>query len=109
MIQVTLRDGMLDALFRTDSAEAAALLSHSLTQLKQALGGQGVSVDRLQVAQAPRSERTDGGANDRNGSQQNGQNAGGFDWERHSDQQRRELIKRMWARLGAGDPLDLVA
>lgn len=106
LVQVSVRDGVIDASFQTSNADATQLLSHSLTQLKHSLESQGVTVDKLQVSQAPRSERADQ-QNDPKNSQQQGQN--GFDWERHSNQQRKEMLKRMWAKLGAGDPLDLVA
>ncbi len=106
LVQVSVRDGVIDASFQTSNADATQLLSHSLTQLKHSLESQGVSVDKLQVSQAPRSEHADK-QNDPKNSHQQGQS--GFDWERHSNQQRKEMLKRMWAKLGAGDPLDLVA
>lgn len=81
--------------------------SHSLTQLKHALEQSGVSVDKLQVTQAPRNEKPETGTRDNNSQQQNSQSA--TDWQKHSDQQRKEMLKRMWAKLGVGDPLDLVA
>jgi flagellar hook-length control protein FliK len=109
LIQVTVRDGLMAASFQTSNPEATQLLSHSLTQLKHSLENQGVSVDRLQVAQAPRGERSDN-STDRNPQQHNGQhNSSAFDASRQNDQQRREMLRRMWARLGVGDPLDLVA
>jgi flagellar hook-length control protein FliK len=111
-VQVSVRGGVIEASFQTSSAEATQLLSHSLAQLKHALENHGVTVDRLHVAQAPaRAERPESTQDRNNPSQQNpnGQSAGGFDWQRQSDQQRREIIRRMWARLGVGDPLDLVA
>jgi len=107
MITVNVRNGIIDASFQTANEQATQLLSHSMTQLKHALESQGVGVDRLQVAQAPRQERSEN-PSDRGGSQQQ-QSQSQMDWERHSDQQRREMIKRMWAKLGVGDPLDLVA
>ena len=109
LIQVTVRDGLMAASFQTSNPEAAQLLSHSLTQLKHSLESQGVSVDRLQVAQAPRGERSDN-STDRNAQQHNGQpNSSAFDASRQNDQQRREMLRRIWAKLGVGDPLDLVA
>lgn len=108
MVQVTMRDGLMDASFQTSNAEASQMLSHSLTQLKHSLETAGVNVDRITVAQAPRGETSNNSQNDRNNNQpQQGQ--GQMDWDRHSDQQRKEMLKRMWAKLGVGDPLDLVA
>lgn len=112
LINVTVRNGVLEASFQTNNAEATQLLSHSLTQLKHALESQGVGVDRLQVAQTaprPTDRAGDAGGQDR-GQQQPGSNGdSAADWSRQGEQQRRELLKRMWARLGVGDPLDLVA
>lgn len=108
MVQVTMRDGLMDASFQTSNAEASQMLSHSLTQLKHSLESAGVNVDRITVAQAPRSESSNNSQNDRNNNQQQ-QGQGQMDWDRHSDQQRKEMLKRMWAKLGVGDPLDVVA
>lgn len=108
MVQVTMRDGLMDASFQTSNAEASQMLSHSLTQLKHSLESAGVNVDRITVAQAPRSESSNNSQNDRNNNQQQ-QGQGQMDWNRHSDQQRKEMLKRMWAKLGVGDPLDVVA
>lgn len=108
MVQVTMRDGLMDASFQTSNAEASQMLSHSLTQLKHSLETAGVNVDRITVAQAPRNESSNNSQNDRNNNQQQ-QGQGQMDWDRHSDQQRKEMLKRMWAKLGVGDPLDVVA
>ncbi|MCS7033931.1 MAG: flagellar hook-length control protein FliK [Phycisphaerae bacterium] len=106
LIHVTVRGGLVEATFQTPSAQASQLLSHSLVQLKHALESQGVGVDRLSVSQAPRNERWET-APDRHSSAQQQQSH--WDWERHGEQQRRDALRRMWARLGVGDPLDLVA
>lgn len=108
MISLTVKNGVVDASLQASNADAAQLLSHSLTQLKHSLESQGISVDRLQVSQAPRSERGSDTQNDRNNPNQQ-QSQSQFDWDRQSDHQRREALKRMWAKLGVGDPLDMVA
>jgi flagellar hook-length control protein FliK len=111
-MQITVRviDGALSATFQTSSDDATRLLSHSLTQLKSALESQGVSVDRIQVTQAPReaqAPRQDDGQQQQqrdNPQRQQQQEA------MQQEQQRRQLLNRMWARMaGGGDPLDLVA
>jgi flagellar hook-length control protein FliK len=101
-VRIEMRDGIVSASFQTSSDDATRLLSHSLHQLKQTLESQGVSVEKLQVEQAPRERQ--GGAGD------GGQQAGGRDAaSQQQEQQRREMLERMWRRLQrGGDPLDLL-
>ncbi len=110
-MQITVKvvDGVLSATFMTSSDDATRLLSHSLTQLKSALEGQGVSIDRIQVTQGPReaqpSQNQDGRQN-----QQDNPNRQQQQETMHHEHQRRQLLERMWRRMaGGGDPLDLVA
>jgi flagellar hook-length control protein FliK len=106
-VTVQLRDGVMTASIQTTSDEATRLLSHSLNQLKHALESQGVSVERLHVAQAPRSDQNF----DRDNDPQRQQHQSLEDQaSARQEQQRREMLRRMWRRLGIGeDPLDLVA
>jgi flagellar hook-length control protein FliK len=103
-VTVQIRDGLVTASFETTSDEATRLLGHSLNQLKTVLEAQGVAVDKLQVQQAPRETQTSGRHDD--GRREQGspsQNA-------RQEQQRREMLQRMWRRLAGGqDPLDLTA
>jgi flagellar hook-length control protein FliK len=102
-VLVHMRDGTMTASFQTSNDDATRLLSHSLGQLKQALESQGVSVDKLHVQQSPRDQQA--GSDDHR--QQ--QNAREDESARH-EQQRKEMVRRMWRRLANGqDPLDLVA
>lgn len=106
VMQVTVRmtDGAMNASFETSSDQATRMLSHSLSQLKTALETQGVSVEKLQVQQSPRDQQTGTSSDDQQqrGSQQ--------DTASHREQERRELLQRMWQRLRLGsDPLDMVA
>jgi len=105
-VMVEMRDGVMNATFQTSNENATQLLSHSLNQLKHVLESQGVSVERLQVQQAPKSEQAttqqdpdhqqQRDANDQHTAQQ--------------EQQRKELLQRMWRKVsGAGDPLDFLA
>ena len=106
-VTVEVRGGALSASFQAGTGEAAALLSHSLSHLKTALESAGLSVERLNVTQAPREPS----ASQQNSSDARQQNGGGADADtsgRQQRQQRQEMIRRMWARLGK-DPLDLVA
>jgi flagellar hook-length control protein FliK len=111
-VTVKMNDGVLSASFQTSNAEATRLLSHTLQQLKSTLEASGVVVDRLQVQQAPAENRSSGARDGSDGRssqqhQQSGQESQQF---AHSEQQRREMLRRMWAKLGiGGDPLDLVA
>jgi len=92
------------ASFQTSNDDATRLLSHSLTQLKASLEAAGVTVDKLQVQQMPRETHTNAGEDQHRG--QGGQE----DFGRQQEQQRKEVIKRMWRKLaGESDPLDLVA
>jgi flagellar hook-length control protein FliK len=108
-LQVTVRmiDGVLNASFETSNDQAAKLLSHSLSHLKHVLESQGVSVDKLQVQQSPRSEQN----NSSNNEGQQRQSREQYDGQSsRQEEQRREMLRRMWRRLGVGsDPLDLVA
>lgn len=105
-MQITIRiqDNMVSASFETSSADATRLLSHSLAQLKHTLESQGVSVDRLQVQQAPRNERARGDEQQQSQQQQHAQ-----DDSARQEQQRREMMQRLWRRLANGaDPLDVL-
>ena len=100
----------MTATFQTSNEEATRLLSHSLNQLKHVLEGQGVSVERLQVQQAPKGDSaSSGGNNDDAKQQQNPQN-----WQdehaARQEQQRKEVLRRMWRRVsGMSDPIDVTA
>lgn len=104
-ISVRMQDGVMSASFQTSSDDATRLLSHSLSHLKSALESQGVSVERLQVEQSPRQQRP---SDDRPSQQQDPrQQDQSF---ARNEQQRRELLQRMWRRMSMGDdPLDMVA
>jgi flagellar hook-length control protein FliK len=105
-VQVHIQDGTMTATFQTTNDDATRLLSHSLATLKNSLESQGISVEKLQVQQAPRDQQTSTGQDQRESQQQN-------QWDNPSarqEQQRREMLQRMWRKLaGAEDPLDLVA
>lgn len=106
-IHVEVRDGVLTASFQTSNSEATRLLSHSLSQLKQSLESQGLSVDRLQVQQAPRDPNAnpDPDARDNRDHQQQSHEQAG-----QQEEQRREMLRRLWRRVaGERDPLDLLA
>jgi flagellar hook-length control protein FliK len=108
-VMVEMRDGVMNATFQTSNEQATQLLSHSLNQLKHVLETQGVSVERLQVQQAPRNEHT-GANDDPRQQQQQQQGPGGDDHAARQEQQRREMLRRMWRKVsGAGDPIDYLA
>jgi flagellar hook-length control protein FliK len=108
-LQVTVRmlDGVMSASFETSNDQATRLLSHSLGQLKQVLESQGLSVEKLHVQQSPREQSGSSSGDDPQHQQPSHEDR---QWARQ-EQQRREMLRRMWRRLGlAGtDPLDLVA
>ncbi len=106
-LQVTLsmKDGVMNATFQTSNDDATRLLSHSMTQLKTAMESAGISVDKLQVQHTPKDSQSHTAGEDQ-GKGQTGQD----DLTRQQEQQRKDMIKRMWRKLsGENDPLDLVA
>jgi hypothetical protein len=106
-VQIDVRDGMVSASFQTSNDEATRLLSHSLGQLRQTLEGQGVSVEKLQVQQTPREQFA---SNSDSRERERGPGQQGYERSAQDDQQRREMLARMWRRLAVGrDMLDLVA
>ena len=108
-VMVEMRDGVMNATFQTSNEQATQLLSHSLNQLKHVLESQGVSVERIQVQQAPKNEHTQGDG-DRQQQQQNQQRDMNDDHAARQEQQRKEMMRRMWRRVsGAGDPIDYMA
>jgi flagellar hook-length control protein FliK len=107
-LQVTVRveNGVISASFETSNEQATRLLSHNLSQLKTSLETQGVSVDRLHVHQSSGSENSSSSQNSDGDSQQ----SPGDGRSAQQEQQRREVLRRMWRRVrGDRDPLDLVA
>jgi flagellar hook-length control protein FliK len=103
-VAVRMNDGVMSVSFQTSSEEATRLLSHSLSQLKHGLETHGVSVDKLHVQQASRDHDT----NRQDADQQRQESGEEGSWRQ--EQQRRQMLQRMWRRLALGDdPLDLVA
>jgi flagellar hook-length control protein FliK len=111
-VTIRLNDGVMEASFETSNDQAAKLLSHSLSALKTSLESQGINVERLHVQQAPKSEQSnqqDGGNDDRDRQQQQNRDAA-QDHAARQEHQRKEMLRRMWAKLrGVEDPLDMVA
>lgn len=102
-VLVHMQDGVMTASFHTSNDDATKLLSHSLSQLKQVLESQGVSVEKLQVQQSPRDQHA---GNDDQRNQPRDQQDDAY----RQEQQRKEMLRRMWRKLSMGsDPLDLVA
>lgn len=103
-VTVRMQDGLMSAAFETSNDQATKLLSHSLGDLKTVLESQGVSVEKLQVRQTRQEQPGQGSSEERR------QGSGAQDPDARREQQRRELLQRMWRRLnGSGDPLDMVA
>jgi flagellar hook-length control protein FliK len=104
-VTVEMRDGTMNATFQTSNDDATRLLSHSLGQLKTALESQGVTIDKIQVQQAPKDHPSSHTPED--GSQQHQRRD---DADARQEQQRREMLRQMWRRISGGrDPIDLVA
>jgi flagellar hook-length control protein FliK len=107
-VSVQVSNGSVAASFQTSNDQATRLLSHSLGDLKSALEAAGVTVEKLQVSQtSPSTSRQ--GADSQSGRQKNSDDQPQPDGQAPArDQQRREMLRRMWRRVG-GEPLDLVA
>ena len=102
---LSMKDGVMTASFQASSEDATRMLSHSLSQLKTAMESAGVQVDKLQVQHTPRDTQANTSGDDQQRHQ-----PGQDDMARQQEQQRKEMIKRMWRKLsGESDPLDLVA
>ena len=102
-VSVEMRDGSMTATFQTSNEDATRLLSHSLGQLKTALEAQGVVVEKIQVQQAPKNQQSQSQEEQSPQQQRDDANA-------RQEQQRREILNRMWRRVSGGsDPVDLVA
>jgi len=105
-ISVHLHDGVMTAAFQTSNDQATRLLSHSLGNLKSMLEAQGVSVDKLHVQQGPKSNPGDSrDARDGSGRDPTPE-------QRQSDrreQQRKEMVQKMWDKLAGKAPVDVVA
>lgn len=79
-VRIVMQNGQLTAQFMTDSAMARDLLENQMPQLRSALHGQGLQVERLEVVQQPPSSaNTSFMQHDHRqpGSGSNGQGAGG--------------------------------
>jgi flagellar hook-length control protein FliK len=114
-LEVTVKvvDGVVSASFQTSNEEATRLLSHSLGQLKQVLESGGINVDRLQVQQAPPAKESGQASTNSDGQRQpQGQTGQGGLEERSArqEQQRREMIEKMWEKIARGrGPVDVKA
>ena len=102
-VHVEVRDGIMNASFETDNDQTVQLLSHSLGSLKTALEAQGMTIEKLHVHQSPRQQQAAG-------ERRQGDSDHAQDHAARQEQQRKEVMRRMWRKLMKGpDPLDLVA
>ena len=101
-----MRDGVMTASFQTTNDEATKVLSHSLGQLKtvaRIAGRERREAPRAAVVAAR--PAAGAGRDDQNPREQNPHDHPG-----RQEQQRSEMLRRMWRRLSGGqDPLDIVA
>ncbi len=104
-VSVKMRDGVMSATFEASNDQAVRLLSHSLGELKASLESQGMNVESMHVRQVPQAQDARPGQQDA----QRDQNSSGQDENARREQQRQQMLRRMWKRLSGGDPLDLVA
>jgi len=108
-LQITVKmiGGKMSAQFDTDNDQATQLLSHSINHLKSSLEASGVVVEKMQVRQI-----NDSSSTSNLNQKSEGDSSRGFDqnYQHGGEQQRREMVKRMWQRLALGaDNVDLVA
>lgn len=105
-VSLHLRDGVVSASFQTANGDAAQLLSHSLSDLRSTLEAHGIVVDKLHVQQSPREDSDkDAGKHDSRTRDQT------FEQQQDArrEQQRKDMVQRMWDRLAGLAPIDLVA
>lgn len=101
-------EGRMVASFTTSNDNATQLLSHSLGQLKSSLESAGINVDRIDVRQAAPAQQSSS-SNDRDANQ-NSPGDRGSNFQQQSDQQRRQMVNRLWRKYAYGDDaVDLVA
>ena len=106
-VRVEVRDGVISASFSAEKDQTAKLLSHSLGDLKSSLEAQGITVEKLHVTQTPKDSQSTSSQNNGQGNAQSQQQRADAD---KNEQQRREMLQRMWKKLMKGqDPLDLLA
>jgi flagellar hook-length control protein FliK len=105
-VSLHMRDGVVSAAFQTANGDAARLLSHTLGDLRSTLEAHGIVVDKLHVQQSPREESGSGTSNQ--DSHSRGQT---FEQQQDArrDQQRRDMVQKLWDRLAGLSPIDLVA
>ncbi len=105
-ISIHMRDGVMTAAFQTSNDQATRLLSHSLGSLKSMLEAQGVNVDKLHVQQGPKSNAGDSkDARDGSGRQPTPEQR----QSERREQQRKEMVQRMWDKLAGKAPVDVLA
>lgn len=78
-VRIVMQNGLLTAQFMTDNAMARDMLENQMSQLRHALGGQGLQVDRLEVVQQPQASSSASFLHQeqrRQGSGGSGQNSG---------------------------------
>lgn len=108
-VAVTMKDGLASVSFQTDNPEAARMMSNTLGDLRNSLNAAGVSIDKMSVQQAPKSETSSNNNSNSNDSSDPRQQHNPFAQDdRRRDQQRRELLERMWRKV-AGEDVNLVA
>jgi flagellar hook-length control protein FliK len=108
-INVQVSSGSVAASFQTSNDQATRLLSHSLGQLKTSLEAAGVNVERLQVSQMPRESAKQETNSNNNGNQSQQEKTQADSEAGARDQQRREMLRRMWQKVSGKDDIDLVA
>jgi len=105
-ISLKLIDGRMTASFTAENDDATRMLSQNLGQLKSTLEASGVQVQRIDVKTATEAN-TNSNSRDEGSKDQQKQSDGS--WQQ-SEQQRREMVNKMWRRYAYGaDELDLVA
>lgn len=104
-VAVMMKDGMATVTFTTDNPEAARMMSNTLGELRNSLHAAGITVDKMTVASVPKSETSGNSTNsDSNSSSDPRQQNNPFHSDDHRrDQQRREMLERMWRKVAGED------
>jgi flagellar hook-length control protein FliK len=69
-VKITMQNGLLTAIFQTDTAMAKDMLDNQMAQLRLALQSQGLNVDKLEVSQGQSASQLAGQHQGQSGQQQ---------------------------------------
>ncbi|WP_139998349.1 flagellar hook-length control protein FliK [Paenibacillus paridis] len=111
-VRITMQNGLLTAIFQTDTAMAKDMLDNQMAQLRLALQAQGLMVDKLEVSQGQASPQLSQQQHGQGNGQQHAANRQGFNGEDGSSESQfeTEMIEQASIQgLGFGRGLNVKA